>query len=176
MLSALRQLFTPPPSPAARETYIALVNASRNPFFFTTLGVPDTLDGRFELIVLHLFLLQHRLREASPDFARELSELFFTDMDHSVREIGVSDTGVRYRIKAMGKAYHGRLQAYGAGMGDGQLLRSALARNLYGTVEIGDVGHLNRMAQYMEQTNAALAQADAASITNGTFSWPTPAA
>ena len=61
MFGALRRLFIPTPPTAVEETYIALVAAARNPFFFTTLAVPDTIDGRFDMIVLHLFLLQHRL-------------------------------------------------------------------------------------------------------------------
>lgn len=172
MLRALRRLFVPPPPPAATDAYIALVGHARNPFFFETFGVPDTLDGRFELIVLHLFLIQHRLREADPAFAQFLSEVFFADMDRSLRELGIADTGVRHRIKAMGKAYHGRLQAYAAGLGERQLLLSALARNLYGTVQEGDVAMLSRMADYVLRANRILADTDTATISSGAFHWP----
>jgi cytochrome b pre-mRNA-processing protein 3 len=61
MYSALQKWFIPKPPAEAQATYIALVAAARNPFFYTELAVPDTLDGRFDLIVLHLFLLQHRV-------------------------------------------------------------------------------------------------------------------
>ena len=203
MLRALKKWFIPRPPEAVTSTYIALVAAARNPFFYTALKVPDTLDGRFDLIVLHLFLLQHRLissaamrsedgpseperserggaaagepaptREAQQSFAQFLSEAFFADMDSSLREIGVADTGVSHRIKKMGKAYHGRLQAYSAALGDATALRAALVRNLYGTVQEGDVNVLDRLATYVEKTSAALAATDAATILNADYHWP----
>lgn len=204
MYGALRRWFIPRPPEQVASTYIALVAAARNPFFYTDLTVPDTLDGRFELIVLHLFLLQHRLvadgavrskdgpseperserggavaggvfaptREAQQSFAQFLSEAFFADMDRSLRELGVADTGVSHRIRKMGKAYHGRLQAYAAGLGDATNLRAALARNLYGTVADGDVNALDRLARYVEKTSAALATTDTATITDARYTWP----
>ena len=173
MLGALRQLFTPKPPAVVEETYIALLRASRNPFFFTNLGVPDTLDGRFELIVLHLFLLQHRLLDTNNEaFLQFLSEAFFNDMDASLRELGVADTGVSKRIKKMGKAYHGCLQAYAASVNDPTALRAALARNVYGTVENGDVATLNRLGNYVEQMVKSLAEISPETITTANYHWP----
>ena len=174
MIGALRQLFIPKPPAAVEATYIALVAAARNPFSYTELKVPDTLDGRFEMIVLHLFLLQHRLRENNTEFCRFLSEAFFNDMDRSIRELGVADTGVSHRIKKMGKAYHGRLQAYAAGLGDTQGLRAALARNLYGTVTQGDVTALDRLACIVEKMTELLHHTDVAVMTQGHYIWPNP--
>ena len=201
MLALFRTLFTAPPN-AAREAYIARVERARNPFFYESLGVPDTLDGRFELIVLHLFLLQQRLLNPSPnrgearrgaplggteqatpptqpppderstDYARQLSEWFFADMDSSVRELGVADTGVRYRIKAMAKAYHGRLQAYTAASADATQLASALARNLYGTVAEGSVEHILRMAEYVRTMQTHLATVAEGELLSSHFVWP----
>ena len=125
MFALLRNLLGTPPSDAARDTYIALVAQARHPFFYESLGVPDTLDGRFELIVLHLYLLQQRLLGRAEEFHRQIGELFFMDMDSSLRELGVADSGVRHRIKAMAKAYHGRLQAYTSATGDPQAMRHA---------------------------------------------------
>jgi len=179
MLRSLKKLFVAPPPSVASPTYIALVGAARNPFFFESLGVPDTLDGRFELIVLHLFLLQHRLLDARPkteNFCRELSEVFFTDMDRSLREMGIADTGVKHRIKAMAKAYHGRLQVYAAALAnDDHHLRVALARNLYGTVAEGDVAMLGRAAQYVTMVHAALQATPVDSILENQLRWPAPA-
>ncbi len=175
MLALFRRFFAAPDPGTALPTYIALVERARKPFFYETLGVPDTLDGRFELIVLHLFLLQHRLRAEAPateDFARRLAELFFADMDRSVRELGVADTGVRYRIKAMAKAYHGRLQAYTASLEDTEALRTALARNLYGTVTEGDVQMLVQAADYVRDTAAALQAVPIEALTSGMLQWP----
>ena len=174
MLGALRQLFTPKPPIEAEETYIALLRASRNPFFFTALKVPDTLDGRFELIALHMFLVQHRLlmQGGLAPFAQFLSEAFFNDMDNSLREMGVADTGVSKRIKKMGKAYHGCLQAYGTSIGNATALRAALARNVYGTVVEGDVDSLNRLGTYVEMMVKNLAEVPTETITSARYAWP----
>lgn len=180
MFGALQRWFIPRPPEAVADTYIALVAAARNPFFYTELKVPDTIDGRFDLIVLHLFLLQHRLlNPKTPEnesFAQFLSEAFFADMDSSLREIGVADTGVSHRIRKMGKAYHGRLQAYAAGLGDAQQLRAALARNLYGTVAEGDVAVLDRLAIYVEAVTASLKDTGTHVILEGDYRWPDVAA
>ena len=173
MLGALQKLFTPKPPAVVEATYIALLRASRNPFFFTQLGVPDTLDGRFELIVLHLFLLQHRLLNTNNEaFLQFLSEAFFNDMDASLRELGVADTGVSKRIKKMGKAYHGCLQVYAASVNDPTTLRAALARNVYGTVENGDVAALDRLGNYVEQMVKQLAEISPETITTANYHWP----
>lgn len=180
MFGALRRWFIPRPPEQVAQTYIALVAAARNPFFYTELNVPDTLDGRFELIVLHLFLLQHRLiAQKTPEnetFAQFLSEAFFADMDSSLRELGVADTGVSHRIRKMGKAYHGRLQAYAAGLGDGTALRAALARNLYGTVADGDVKLLDRLAIYVGNVVDSLNDTGVNIILEGNYRWPDVAA
>lgn len=173
MFGALRQLFIPKPPSEVEATYIALLRAARNPFFFTALKVPDTLDGRFEMIVLHLFLLQHRLiAKDNESFCQFLSEAFFNDMDTSLREMGVADTGVSKRIKKMGKAYHGRLQAYAAGLNDATALRAALARNLYGTVEQGDVAALDQLGHYVEIMANHLAATDTETLTAARYAWP----
>lgn len=173
MLRALKKLLPAAPDPAASVTYIALVAQARHPFFYEKLGVPDTLDGRFEMIVLHLFLLQYRLRVDAPEFARSLSEIFIADMDRSLREIGVSDTGVSKRMKVMGRAYHGRLQAYSL-VAERIALEAALARNLYGTVAQGDVAHLKTMADYVETMQTALAEIPALHLTSGAYVWASP--
>lgn len=177
MLGALRALFVPNPPAEVQTTYIALVAAARNPFFYTALQVPDTIDGRFDMIVLHLFLLQHRLlnhKEKTSEFAQFLSECFFRDLDQNLREMGVADTGVSHRIKKMGKAYHGRLQAYSAAVGDHNALCAALARNLYGTLKEGDVALLDRMAHYVEMLQKHLQQISLETILSGQYSWPDP--
>lgn len=178
MASLLKKWFAAPAPSRADEAYIALVAQARKPFFYTELGVPDTLDGRFEMIVLHLFLLQHRLlREPlHTEFARELSEVFFADMDRTIREFGVMDTGVGKRIKSMGQAYNGRLQAYEAGLADRETMRAALARNLYGTLAEGDVAMLDGMTDYLLAQVAALDAVDASVVAEAAYAWDLPAA
>lgn len=175
MLSALKKLISPPRSAGADATYIALVAQSRNSFFYTDMAVPDTIDGRFEMIVLHLFLLQHRLLADAPatsEFARELGEAFIDDMDRSVREFGVADTGVGKRIKRMGRAYNGRMQVYANALEDATALRAALSRNLYGTVQEGDVRVLDHMADYVQRMVQHLRGVAPATIMAGDYAWP----
>jgi cytochrome b pre-mRNA-processing protein 3 len=175
MASLLKKLLGEPALAGVNPTYITLVAQARNPFFYTHMGVPDTIDGRFEMMVLHLFLLQHRLLGEDTEFARQLSEAFFADMDRTIREFGVMDTGVGKRVKRMGKAYHGRLQAYEAGLSDAVAMRAALARNLYGTVAEGDIALLDAMADYMTTQVARLTATNAAIILSGDYRWTAPA-
>ena len=178
MASLLKKLFTPARPAAADATYIALVAQARKPFFYTEMRVPDTLDGRFEMIVLHLFLVQHRLLHETPhaDFARAVSEAFFDDMDRSVRELGVADSGVSKRIKRMGKAYNGRLQVYEASLREPDAMRAALARNLYGTLGEGDTTLLDGMRHYIDAEIAKLDAVATDIIVEGRYTWEEPAA
>lgn len=130
----------PTPTVAA-SLYRAVVAQARQPVFYTSYGVPDSLDGRFDLIALHMFILLHRLK--ADDAARELSQdvfdRMFADMDRSLREMGVGDLGVGRRVRAMAEALYGRVAAYEAGIAaDDSVLAAALRRNLYGTVGQGE--------------------------------------
>ena len=173
MASLLKKWFTPARHPAADATYIALVAQARKPFFYDALGVPDTLDGRFEMIVVHMFLLQHRLLRETGQvaFARALGESFFDDMDRSIRELGVADSGVSKRIKRMGEAYNGRLQVYEHGLQEPDAMRAALSRNLYGTVSEGDVAQLDAMRHYIDDEIAKLDAATIETIVGGHYAW-----
>jgi cytochrome b pre-mRNA-processing protein 3 len=116
--------------------YGAAVAAAREPLLYESLGVPDTLDGRFDLIALHAFLLIHRLQalpEPGPALAQAVFDAMFSDMDISLREIGVSDLRIGKRVRAMWEAFHGRAKVYAAAMqaGDRPALEAALARNVW---------------------------------------------
>lgn len=123
----------------AQELYIALVQQSRNPFLYTECAVPDTLDGRFDLIVLHVFLFL-RLPHLPEDrvMRRLLLESLFDDMDRSLREMGVGDMGISKRIKSMSKAAFGRLKAYAEASDSDDAMRAALLRNVYRGESPGD--------------------------------------
>jgi len=116
--------------------YGAAVAAARAPWFYRELGVPDTLDGRFDLIALHAFLLVHRLQDApapGPALAQAVFDAMFLDMDDNLREIGVSDLSVGRRMRAMWEAFHGRSRAYAVAIDgkDRPALEAALARNIW---------------------------------------------
>jgi len=125
--------------PQAHATYASIVEQARAPQFFLALEVPDTLDGRFEMIALHMFLVLNRLKaehEATADFAQALFDAMFADLDRGIREMGATDIGVGKRVKEMAKAFYGRIAAYEKGLaGDDQTLGEGLKRNLYGTVQ-----------------------------------------
>jgi cytochrome b pre-mRNA-processing protein 3 len=122
----------------AAALYRTIVEQARQPIFYTAYGVPDTLDGRFEVIALHMFLVLHRLKTDDPA-ARELSQVLFDtmfgDMDRSLREMGVTDLGVGRRVRAMAEGLYGRMAAYEAGLAaEDSVMAPALRRNLYGTL------------------------------------------
>ncbi len=136
MLSALKQIFSPSPiKHQAYDTYVKLVEQSRQPVFYRELQVEDSIDGRFDIIVLHIFLVLTRCEQGASaqasEFAKFVSEAFFADMDRSLREMGVSDTGVSIRIKKMAQAYYGRMSAYKEAVHDETALAEALKRNVY---------------------------------------------
>ena len=125
--------------PQAHAAYTSIVEHARAPDFFLRLDVPDTLDGRFEMIALHMFLVLNRLKaehDVTEEFAQALFDSMFADLDRGLREMGESDMGVGKRVKEMAKGFYGRIAAYEKGLdGDDQILSEALKRNLYGTVQ-----------------------------------------
>ncbi|MCT7375847.1 ubiquinol-cytochrome C chaperone family protein [Chelativorans salis] len=115
--------------------YGEIVAAARRPQLYSDWQVPDTPLGRFEMMSLHFFLLLHRLRGkegALKEIAQELTDHFFLEVDHSLRELGVGDLGVPKRIKKLARMFYGRLSVYGAAVdaGDETALASALKRNI----------------------------------------------
>lgn len=171
-----------PTQAVAEALYGAVVAQARRPEFYTRCGVPDTVDGRFDLIAVHVFLLLHRLKHDHPaaaDLAQGVFDTMFQDMDHSLREMGAGDLGVGRRVKAMVQGLYGRIAAYEAGLaGAGGELEAALRRNLYGTTDPAP-GCTAAMAAYMRAQAAALAGQTLAMLMAGEIAFgepPTPAA
>jgi cytochrome b pre-mRNA-processing protein 3 len=117
------------------ELYGAAVTAARQPFFYAQLGVPDTLNGRFDMVGLHAFLLIRRLTSAGPQGARLAQAVFdamFHDMDVNLREMGVGDLSVGKKVRVMWEAFHGRAAVYADAMAVGpEALAEALERNVW---------------------------------------------
>ena len=132
--------------------YTSSVQAARDPLYFERLQVPDTLDGRFDLIGLFAALLIRRVRllpAPGPALAQAVFDAMFADMDFSLREIGVSEMSVGRKIREMWEAFHGRAMAYEAPIaaGDRAALASALARNVWrGAAPPGCAEALSRAA------------------------------
>lgn len=121
---------------AAEGLYTGLVEQSRNPALYTEFDVPDTLDGRIDLLAVHLFLVLDRLEriEGSGHVGQELVDTMIADLDRNLREMGVGDLGVGKRVQAMAKAIYGRLEAYQIAVGREDALEAvseALQRNVY---------------------------------------------
>ena len=135
---------------SAEKLYNAAVRQARQPSFYLDLGVPDTADGRFDMIALHVYLLLRRLKqfsETGQTLGQALFDHMFTDLDRNLREMGVGDLGVGRQVKAMAAAFYGRVAAYDAGLAENDaVLAQALARNLY------------RNARPPEQTLGAMAR------------------
>ena len=118
--------------------YKRIATASRAPGLYAALGVPDTLEGRFEALVLHMVLVLRALRELphpAEEVAKDLTDAFFRDMDASLREMGVGDTVVPKRMKKVAESFYGRAHAYDAPLngGDEAALALALGRNVHGS-------------------------------------------
>ena len=117
--------------------------------------MPDTLDGRFEIILLHVFLKLRSLKAEGGQEAlsRLLQECLFDDMDRNLREMGVGDMGVGKRVKNMSKAAFGRLEAYTKAFDTDDTLREALVRNVYRGAEI-PAGVLGLLLAYVREYGA----------------------
>ncbi len=115
--------------------YNAIVAQSRQDVFYTSLDVPDTVTGRFNVICVHMCVVFRRLRgdAGSKAFAQNLFDCFFRDMDRSLRELGVTDVGIPKRIEQMGELFYGLLEKVteAVNSGDDNALTEVLNRNLY---------------------------------------------
>ncbi len=132
ILSALR---LGPKKTNVNDLYQIIVTHSRRPVFYTVLGVPDTVNGRYDVIMLHAYIVMKRLRAIGAEASTTSQALFdwmFADMDKNLREMGVGDLSVGKKVKTMATAYYGRIKAYDEGLEGGQeLLADALRRNLF---------------------------------------------
>ena len=139
----------------ARHLYEAAVLRAREPVFYTDLGVQDSVDGRFDMITLHVCLVLRRLEgegEQAAELSQNLFDMMFLDMETNLRELGVGDVGMPKRMKKLIKAFYGRLKAYDEALSKGpageEELEEALRRNLYRELPVTD-DVLERMAAYM---------------------------
>ena len=164
----------------AQRLYAALTAQARRPDFYLAGGVPDTIDGRFEMVTLHAFLLFRRLKgqgDKAGAIAQGVYDVMFGDFDASIREMGAQDLGVGRRIKFMTEAMNGRFAAYEAGLAQAQsqggqtALELALKRNLYGTTEPVDEC-LKRMADYLKRADADLAAQPIDQLMRGAVHFP----
>lgn len=117
--------------------YGAIATQSRTPILYTDFAVPDTIEGRFEMVVLHLAIVLRRLGAAgdeASEIGQGIFDIFCREMDRSLREMGVGDLSVPKKMRKIGEAYYGRAAAYDEALRsrDGATLAVALTRNVYG--------------------------------------------
>jgi cytochrome b pre-mRNA-processing protein 3 len=165
---------------AARDLYAAAVIQARREEFYRSLGVPDSVDGRFDLLALHVFLLLHRLGKSgrpAKTLSQAVFDLMFADMDANLREMGVSDLAVGGRVKTMAQAFYGRIAAYEPGLapdgGDPAALKEALLRNLYRGSAVED-SVLTAVVAYVQREDAALAAQSLDDLRAGKVHFGTP--
>ncbi len=155
-----------------------IVGAVRRPGFYLDYGVPDTFEGRFELLALHAGLVLRRLNAAEapgPAVAQDLVDALFAALDADLREAGVGDITVPKRMKKLCEAFLGRSAAYDAALrGGGDALATALSRNVYaGRSGSGDADP-RRMARYAAAAAAALGSAPLDLCLAGPLPFPDP--
>ncbi len=149
--------------PDLREVMIPLYGSiiieARAPTWYADMGVPDTLDGRFDMVSAIRALVLIRI-EAEGDAGREpaarLTEVFIDDMDGQLRQTGMGDVVVGKHIGNMVAAMGGRLAAYGGAIGDTAALEEALIRNLW-RGEPGSDAKPELVAHRMQAIAASLA-------------------
>ncbi|MEQ8285340.1 ubiquinol-cytochrome C chaperone family protein [Thalassospira sp.] len=159
---------------AAFELYTAMVTQARQPDFYAKLGVPDTIEGRFDLILVHAFVLFRRLKtdDGDRDLAQHIFDVMFADLDQNMREMGIGDVGILKRIRKMSESYHGRIVAYEEGVQSGALeLAAALDRNLFADTDVTDE-QLMAMVGYVNDALASLDKQAILELQNGAVHFP----
>jgi cytochrome b pre-mRNA-processing protein 3 len=162
---------------ASERAHRLVVAQARQPAFFAECGVPDTLDGRFELVCLHAFLFLHRLKSEgsrAKALAQAVFDTMLADFDRALREIGTGDLRVGREVTRMAEGFYGRIRAYEQGIAAGDAaLGGALARNLFGTVAVSSA-QVEAMALYVRRAAEDLRGQDAALLLAGRIRFASP--
>ena len=165
-----------PPRGTIEAIYGMIVTQAREPLFYRDLAVPDTVNGRFDLLVMHLWIVLHRLRpvEGGAELSQALFDLFCADMDANLREMGVGDLTVPKRMRTIGEAFYGRVAAYDRAFSEGaESLAQALCRNI---LDGQHIDQARRLSAYAAAAIASLAGQDEGTSLGGSWSFPSPIA
>ena len=155
--------------------YGMIVTQAREPLFYRDLGVPDTVNGRFDLLLLHLWVVLRRFRsaEGAANVSQALFDRFCEDMDANLREMGVGDLTVPKRMQAFGEAFYGRSAAYDAAFATGdEALAQALCKNV---LNGEDMENARRLATYAKIASARLHGLDDSTLLAAAWTFPAPA-
>jgi cytochrome b pre-mRNA-processing protein 3 len=159
--------------------YSALTSAARIPYFYSDLGVPDTVMGRYEMLSIVMILFFRRTARSGTsgqELAQEIVDVFFQDLDHSIRELGIGDQGVPKRMKKLAGMFYGRLETYARALdaGDADQLAASLGRNIH--PEIHPAPDMAGLAGWMIATERQLAEISEDDISRGGAFIPPPEA
>ena len=183
-------LFKKDPSlDAASALYAAAVEQARAPALYADFGAPDTVEGRFELVTLHVYLILRRLKGEDPavkKLAQKLFDVMFQNMDDSLRELGVGDLSIGKKIRKMAENFYGRVGAYEEALSGetkndakegpkdetrGDALAIALGRNIFGD-EAAPAAAV--FARYVRAAAGFIEDQPAARIAGGVVRFPAP--
>jgi cytochrome b pre-mRNA-processing protein 3 len=163
----------------ATELYGAIVTQARQPGFYAEYRVPDTPEGRYEVLVLHVFLVLDRLKangtSDAHNLAQHLTEVFVEDMDGSMREMGVGDLAVPRKVKKAAAGLFDRSHAYGTALKAPEsqpleaLLKSSIAQSGQGDGFIAA-----QLADYARRASRHLSQLSTQDLLDGRVSFPRP--
>ncbi len=173
---SLTKLFKPSTQALqANQLYCHAIAQARQPFFYTQLNVADTIDGRFDMITLHVFLLSralgHQGSEKAQALRQDMVNRMFQDMDQSLREMGVGDVGIPKKTQKMAYALNGRMQAYEESFAEEAQLAQAILRNVYRAEPSMQIA-ATQLASYMQQSDKCLSALSLEGLLHATLNWP----
>lgn len=163
---------------AANRLYLDAVAQARQPVFYLDYGVPDTTEGRFALVSLHVHLICRRLSREPAETGRDLSQALFdtmfADIDRNLREMGVGDLSVGKKIKKLAGGHYAAAQKVEWALEDGEDALADTLRSIYGEADETMAHHRSRLAQYVRAAIASLAGQDTGALLAGNVSFPSP--
>ncbi len=183
VFSKFKDIFQSPYSNnAATGLYVTIIQQSRLPIFYQEFEVADTIDGRFDMVALHTYMVLRTLRR-DPEETKELSQavfdIMFADMDQNLRELSIGDTGVGKRMTKMVEGFYGRMAAYDLtlNMKDEDQktaeMQKVVLRNIYRKTLMSDES-VSEMSTYIIQQMQDLEQQDLSVIIEGNISFTSP--
>lgn len=157
------------------ELYSLAVRQARTPALYTRFGTPDTVEGRFGQVSLHVYLILRRLKSDNPDeqkIARSLVDIMFRNLDSALRELGVGDLSVSRKMRRLAEQFYGRIAAYEKALdtdGDGDALARALGRNIHGDEAAGGAQILSG---YVRKAALLAENREGTQVMEGIFRFP----
>lgn len=161
---------------AGEALYAAAVEQARTPALYACLGAPDTVEGRFEMVAIHVWLVMRRLKQGGPGVRKVSQAMFdamFRNLDDSLRELGVGDLSVGKKIRKLAENFYGRIGAYETALAsrDESELAAALGLNVF---EKEDAPAAKDFADYVRRAAAAIEDQPTARIAGGIVRFPDP--